>query len=100
MSTSSLVFLAILASYIMASNMTLEGENEKILTSPDQRDLFPSSQNFSVPINKDGSFYSRSSSPKRLNEDWMSYILPTTLITNLSIPGTHDTCAKYGGDGV
>ncbi|CDW80198.1 1-phosphatidylinositol phosphodiesterase-like [Stylonychia lemnae] len=45
-------------------------------------------------------FYSKSSTPKpyiKKYSDWMGYILPSTPITNLSIPGTHDTCAKTGG---
>ena len=74
----------------MASNMTLEGETELILTSPNKRDL-------SGTNNTNGIFYNPSSSPNKLSEDWMKYILPTTLITNLSIPGTHESCALFGG---
>lgn len=34
------------------------------------------------------------------NKDWMGYITPSTVITGLSIPGTHDTCSTLGGAAV
>ena len=96
MSLGYLVLLLIVASCIIAEDINLEQESEIIFTSSDNRDL-QASQDFNVKIN--GNFYAKTSYPTRLNEDWMGYILPTTLITNLSIPGTHDTCATFGGLG-
>ena len=98
MSLGYLVLLSIVASCIIAEDINLEGESEIIFTSPDNRDL-QASQDFNVKINDKGKFYAQTSSPTRLNEDWMGYLLPTTLIANLSIPGTHDTCATFGGTG-
>ena len=96
MSLGYLVLLSIVASCIIAEDINLEEESEIIFTSSDNRDL-QASQDFNVKMN--GNFFTTKSSPNRLNEDWMGYILPSTLITNLSIPGTHDTCATFGGAG-
>ena len=96
MSLGYLVLFLIVASSIIAEDIKLEEESEIIVTSSDNRDL-QASQDFNVKIN--GNFYAQTSSPTRLNEDWMGFIVPTTLITNLSIPGTHDTCATFGGAG-
>ena len=96
MSLGYLVLLSIVASCIIAEDINLEEESEIIFASSDNRDL-QASQDFNVKMN--GNFFTTTSSPNRLNEDWMGYILPSTLITNLSIPGTHDTCATFGGAG-
>lgn len=39
------------------------------------------------------SYYSESSNPKKLFEDWMKEIPDDVLLSSLTIPGTHDSCA-------
>lgn len=36
--------------------------------------------------------------PKTEPNRWMMHLDDATLLSNLTIPGTHDTCALYGGD--
>lgn len=36
----------------------------------------------------------------KVNSTWMQRVPDTTSLSALSIPGTHDTCARYGGDAV
>ncbi|HEX5220507.1 MAG TPA: phosphatidylinositol-specific phospholipase C domain-containing protein [Verrucomicrobiae bacterium] len=42
--------------------------------------------------------YNRSSSIETSHPDWMRWVPDSTLLSDLSIPGTHDTMALYGGD--
>ena len=44
--------------------------------------------------------YSHDADIKTSNPDWMAALKDSTLISQLSIPGTHDTMAFYGGDAV
>jgi 1-phosphatidylinositol phosphodiesterase len=44
--------------------------------------------------------YSHDPQPKTFNPDWMAEIKDDTLLSMLSIPGTHETMALYGVGGV
>lgn len=44
--------------------------------------------------------YSHDSQAKTSNPDWMAGLKDDTLLSQLSIPGTHDTMSFYGGDAV
>lgn len=46
------------------------------------------------------SAYSHDDSPGTANPDWMGTLSDSLLITELSIPGTHDTLSFLGGDAV
>ncbi|MBW3621846.1 MAG: phosphatidylinositol-specific phospholipase C domain-containing protein [Armatimonadetes bacterium] len=45
-------------------------------------------------------FYNSSESIDTEHEDWMSWLPDTIRLTELSIPGTHDSGSFYGGDAV
>ncbi len=44
--------------------------------------------------------YSHDAQAKTSNPDWMSKLKDDTLVSQLSLPGTHDTMSFYGGDAV
>ncbi len=44
--------------------------------------------------------YSHDAQARTSNPDWMSRLPDTLLLSQLSIPGTHDTMSFYGGDAV
>src|SRR5215510_7181398 len=42
--------------------------------------------------------YNRSSTIETSHPDWMRWVPDSKLLSELSLPGTHDTMARYGGD--
>ena len=46
----------------------------------------------------DWAAYSHDSDPGYRNPNWMSSLPDSRPLSQLSIPGTHDTMARYGGD--
>jgi len=44
------------------------------------------------------SYYNHKSSNKYYKLDWMEAIEDGRKVCNITIPGTHDTCSRYGGD--
>ncbi|MEB4814634.1 phosphatidylinositol-specific phospholipase C domain-containing protein [Bacillus thuringiensis] len=76
--------------------MRIYRDRKKFIDSPSIRSSYPNFLDIHGQLTIDRSGFNVNQSVQYTNRDWMNYIPDSRRVSELSIPGTHDSMALYG----